>query len=62
MWLSPEGEIVKKYWEEIPRYSQNGELDEYVIMPNHIHGIIVLTEPVGAIQESPMKPLCRFPC
>jgi REP element-mobilizing transposase RayT len=53
MRLSPEGEIVKKCWEEISKYSQNVELDEFVIMPNHIHGIIVLTEPVGAIHESP---------
>jgi hypothetical protein len=29
-------------------------LDEYVVMPNPIPGIIVLTESVGAIHESPL--------
>jgi len=54
MKLSPFGEIVEKYWEQISKYSQDVELDEYIIMPNHIHGIVVLTEPVGAIHGSPL--------
>jgi REP element-mobilizing transposase RayT len=52
--LSPAGDIIKRHWEEIPKHFQNVELDEFIIMPNHIHGIIVLTEPVGAIHESPL--------
>jgi putative transposase len=54
MKLSSSGEIVKKCWEQIPGYYKDVELDEYIIMPNHIHGIVVLTEPVGAIHESPL--------
>jgi putative transposase len=54
MRLSTIGDVVKKYWEEIPKYYQDIEIDEFIIMPNHIHGIIVLTEPVGAIHESPL--------
>ena len=34
------GNIAKKYWEEIPEHYPYVALDEYVIMPNHIHGII----------------------
>jgi putative transposase len=52
--LSPAGDIIKRHWEEIPKYFENVELDEFIIMPNHIHGIIGLTEPVGAIHESPL--------
>ena len=37
--------IVEKYWFALPRHYPHVELDEYVLMPNHIHGIIVL---VGA--------------
>ena len=53
--LSRNGEIVRRYWEEIPKHFENVELDEFIIMPNHFHGIIVLTEPVGAIHESPLQ-------
>jgi len=36
------GEIIKRYWLEIPNHFKNVELDEFVIMPNHIHGIIII--------------------
>ncbi|MBU0649420.1 transposase [Patescibacteria group bacterium] len=34
------GIIARKYWQEIPRHFAQVELDEYIIMPNHVHGII----------------------
>ena len=40
MVLSPVGNIVDGFWREIPNHFSNVILDEYVIMPNHIHGII----------------------
>ena len=40
MKLSEIGEIVEKYWLEIPKHFPNVSLDEHIIMPNHIHGII----------------------
>lgn len=40
--LSPVGEITDKYWQEIPHHFNHVELDEYVVMPNHIHGILIL--------------------
>ena len=42
MRLSEVGKIVEKYWNEIPKHFENVILDEFVIMPNHIHGIIVI--------------------
>jgi len=42
--LSPIGRIVKSCWEEIPKHFHNIELDEFVIMPNHIHGIIIIND------------------
>jgi len=38
--LSPIGEIVAEEWKKTERIRQNVKLDEWVIMPNHIHGII----------------------
>lgn len=42
MELSSIGTIADLFWKEIPLHFQNAVLDEYVIMPNHIHGIIQL--------------------
>jgi len=53
--LSHAGEIIKRYWEGIPKHYENVALDEFIVMPNHIHGIIVLTEPVGANSNPPNK-------
>jgi putative transposase len=40
--LSETGRITDKYWREIPDHFPEIRLDQYVIMPNHIHGILVL--------------------
>ena len=40
--LSTIGEIVYKYWIEIPQHFGNTLSDEFVIMPNHVHGIVVI--------------------
>jgi REP element-mobilizing transposase RayT len=42
--LSPAGEIVQKEWLRIPRHFSNVVLDAFVIMPNHVHGIVVIME------------------
>jgi len=34
--------IVKKFWLEIPNHFDNVKLDEFIIMPNHIHWIIII--------------------
>lgn len=41
MILNSIGKIVKEYCKEIPKHFKNVKLDEYVIMPDHIHGIII---------------------
>ena len=43
--LNEIGKMVEKWWFEIIKKFQEVELDEYVTMPNHFHGIVVL---VGA--------------
>ena len=47
MKLNDAGEIAKKCWLEIPDHYPNVVLHEYVIMPNHIHGIIEITKSVA---------------
>ena len=36
------GLLVKKYWEEIPKHNNFAKLDEFVVMPNHVHGIVII--------------------
>lgn len=44
MILSEIGNVAKACWEDIPKHHNIVELDYYVIMPNHIHGIIIINE------------------
>ncbi len=36
------GQIVKNCWLEIPKHFPHAILDEYIVMPNHVHGIITI--------------------
>jgi putative transposase len=51
--LNDAGKIAENCWLEIPQHFPNVELHEFIIMPNHIHGII---EFVGAKNISPDSP------
>lgn len=44
MKLNECGSIVKNIWKEIPIHFTNTTLDEFIIMPNHVHGILLLDE------------------
>ena len=44
MILSPVGEIVAEEWSQTPDVRPNVILDEWIIMPNHLHGIIVIVD------------------
>lgn len=61
--LSSIGEIAKKCWEEIPERFPTVRLDEHVIMPNHVHGIIIITEGRDLINQIPTSnfPLMKNP-
>ncbi|MBI4646949.1 MAG: transposase [Bacteroidia bacterium] len=43
MILSAAGEIINAEWLKTPEIRKNVILDEYQIMPNHLHGIIIIT-------------------
>ncbi len=43
MHLSPIGEIVAEEWQRTTRVRANVVLDAWVVMPNHLHGIIGIT-------------------
>jgi len=39
---SSSGEIAQKCWNEIPQHFPRATLDVSIVMPNHLHGIIVI--------------------
>jgi putative transposase len=45
--LSDMGRIADQCWQEIPKHFDNVQLDEYKVMPNHLHGIVMITNAVG---------------
>ena len=47
MVLNDAGRMVQTVWDEIPKYYYGIEIDEFVIMPDHVHGIIVLVREQG---------------
>ena len=47
MRLNAAGEVAAKCWQDIPLHFPHAALDEWTIMPNHVHGIIVITDTAG---------------
>ena len=59
MRLNEFGEIVRLTWEDLPNHVANIVLDAFVVMPNHAHGVIFITDSVvvGAGSEpAPTEP------
>jgi len=44
MFLNKFGAIVKDEWLKTTQLRKNVKLDEYIIMPNHFHGVIILED------------------
>ena len=57
MMLSAYGEVAKTCFDEIPQHFPHAEVDAFVIMPNHLHGIIVITHgsDVEAQHAAPLR-------
>jgi putative transposase len=59
--LNDMGRIVRETWDALPTHYLGLQIDQSVIMPNHIHGILLLTEcAVGAGFKSAPTGKCRY--
>ena len=47
MSLSPVGHVALELWREIPHHARNVRLGAFVVMPNHVHGILILEQNSG---------------
>jgi REP element-mobilizing transposase RayT len=51
MVLNAAGVLLETIWKQIPEFYHSVDIDMFQIMPNHIHGIVVIKyndSPVGA--------------
>lgn len=55
------GRMAVAVWDEIPIFCPGVEIDEFVLMPNHLHGIIVLTGTDPRTAPRPSFPARRGP-
>jgi REP element-mobilizing transposase RayT len=53
MSLNDAGEMVASLWEGLPERFSGIEIDAFVVMPNHLHGIVVLPDERAATRAAP---------
>ncbi|XPS82455.1 hypothetical protein Dvar_04730 [Desulfosarcina variabilis str. Montpellier] len=56
--LNDTGQMAQTCWNEIPDHFPHVRLDAFVVMPNHVHGILFISKNVivGAKNFSPLQP------
>jgi len=57
MILSKFGEVAKNFWAEIPDHFTGVGIDKFSVMPNHVHGILIIEE--KAVGNAYMRSLQR---
>lgn len=57
MKLSSIGILADVLWHEIKNHTENIELGAFVVMPNHIHGILILDKPENYINDTTIETL-----
>ncbi|MFM9825087.1 transposase, partial [Flavobacterium sp.] len=51
------GTLAEKYWMEIPQHFPYIELGNFVVMPNHVHGILIIDKNVVKTLHCPVQTL-----
>lgn len=61
MLLNQYGEIIQSCWSTIPSHYPNVSLDSFIIMPNHVHGIIIIKDSVNVagLKPAPLSEIIR---
>jgi putative transposase len=60
MKLNDAGEMIRSVWLDLPGRFPSISLDEFIIMPNHIHAVFVIL-PTGIQKEESLGHLCGPP-
>jgi len=56
MRLSHAGVLADVLWYQIPHHAHHIELGAFVVMPNHIHGILILNNADPSVPDPPLSP------
>jgi putative transposase len=51
MCLNDGGALVDSVWEKLPDHYRGVECDAFIVMPNHVHGVILLVEGSGGLND-----------
>ncbi len=54
MHLSEAGRLAQVAWEDLPHHYPHVQIDVWVIMPNHMHGIVILAEAQATEDDMPV--------
>ncbi len=49
------GRMVEEWWTKLPEHFSNVLMDSFIVMPNHFHGIVIITDHVGAGLPRPVS-------
>lgn len=55
MMLSQTGIVAQSCWHEILKHAKNVDLGEFVVMPNHVHGIVILKDNFAFVESAVVK-------
>ena len=55
MFLNDYGGVAAECWKAIPEHFPSVLVDEFAVMPDHVHGILVVEGVVGATHSSPLR-------
>jgi putative transposase len=59
VWLNDAGQMVQKWWFELAHKFPKINVEPFIVMPNHIHGIIVIN-PGDCAGDDPSAPLSEI--
>jgi REP element-mobilizing transposase RayT len=67
MKLNKAGEVVKSRWQWLAKHYEYISLDEFAVMPNHVHGILIINKHVNVNRRDnprivPTNKVVHLPC
>jgi REP element-mobilizing transposase RayT len=54
--LNAVGELIEWQWQRLPSIHSHIQLDAYIVMPDHLHGILVLKDTLSAKSNHLLEP------
>ena len=56
----PISDVIREIWQEIPQKFQCVDIDSFIIMPNHVHGIVIINKECrDLIHQGPINNLMK---